>query len=58
MTCRLRRARSLEKKFLQTYSVWQETHQLEQADRWMSILGELLKLNPHYSVRHPFQGAF
>jgi len=58
MTYRLRRARSLERKFLQTYSAWQETHRLEQADRWMFLLGELLKLNPSYSVRCPFQGAF
>jgi hypothetical protein len=58
MTARIRKARCLEKKFLRFYSAWQETHRLEFADRWMNLLGELMKLNPRYSVRHPFEHAF
>ncbi|MBI4115709.1 MAG: hypothetical protein HY447_03940 [Candidatus Omnitrophica bacterium] len=53
-----RNLRSLEGEFLRFYSAWQETHRMEFADRWMRLLGELLRLNPSYSVRHPFDRAF
>jgi len=55
---KVRRIRSLERKFLGFYSAWQETHQWEFADKWMCLLSELLRLNPRYSVRHPFKRAF
>lgn len=58
MTTRIRKARSLERKFLRFYSAWQETHELELAEHWMTLLVELLRLNPGYSVRKPFQQAF
>jgi len=58
MSYKLRKLRVLERKFLRTYSAWQETHRLELADAWLSLLGELLRLNPRFSVRHPFQQAF
>lgn len=58
MTTRMRKARSLEARFLQFYSAWQENHQMELADRWMTLVGEIIKLNPSYSIRRPFQRAF
>ena len=58
MSHQIRKARLVERKFLRLYSAWQETHRLELADRWMTLLGELLRLNPSYSVRRPFQNAF
>lgn len=54
----LRKLRLLERKFLKCYSAWQETHRLEFAEEWLRHLGELLRLNPGYSARHPFQQAF
>lgn len=58
MTYRIRKERSIERKFLRLYSAWQETHRLEFAYGWMRLLGELERLNPRYSVRHPFDQAF
>ena len=55
---RLRKTRTLERKFLRLYSAWQETHRLELVIAWMTLLGELLKLNPGFSIRQPFQQAF
>ena len=54
----LRKLRVLERRFLKCYSAWQETHRLEFAHEWLHWVGELLRLNPSYSVRHPFQQAF
>ena len=58
MSRRLRKLRSLENQLLRVYSAWQETHRLELADQWMTVVGELLKIKPGYSVRQPFQQAF
>ena len=58
MTQKLRRIRDLETKFLRLYSAWQETHRLELVLICLSVFAELLKLNPHYSIRNPFQQAF
>jgi len=48
----------VEDEFLRVYSAWQMTHELRYAARWGRLLGELVKLNPRYSFRHPFQQAF
>ena len=53
-----RKLRFVEKKFLAVYSAWQETHRIELVLRCLVLLAELLKLNPHYSIRHPFEQAF
>lgn len=58
MSPRLRKLRIVERKFLRFYSAWQETHEMQFADQWMRLLGELLRLNPRYSIRHPFEQAF
>ena len=58
MTPRSRRFRTVEDEFLRVYSAWQMTHELRYAARWGRLLGELVKLNPRYSFRHPFQQAF
>lgn len=58
MTHKVRKLRSLEAKFLRSYSAWQETHRMEFAAACVTLLGELIRLNPSYSVRHPFQQAF
>ena len=53
-----KKMRLVEKRFLRVYSAWQETHRLELADKWLKLFGQLLKLNPAYSARRPFEGAF
>lgn len=58
MTRKVRKTRSVEKQFLKIYSAWQETHRHEFAQSCMKLLAELLRLNPKYSVRHPFDQAF
>lgn len=55
---RLRRLRLIERKLLRFYSAWQETHRLEFVDKSMQLVAEILRLNPHYSIRHPFERAF
>jgi len=55
---KLRKLRSIERKLLRFYSAWQETHRFEFADKWMQLAGEILRINPHYSIRRPFEQAF
>lgn len=54
----LRKFRSIEKRFLQRYSAWQETHRFELASEALHLLSQLLHLNPNYSARHTFDRAF
>ena len=58
MTARLREARLLERSLLKYYSAWQETHRIEFAERCMTLLGKILRINPHYSVQQSFRQAF
>lgn len=58
MSSRLRKIRVIERKLLRLYSAWQETHQLEFADQSIKLAAEILRINPHYSIRHPFERAF
>lgn len=58
MSKKLVKIRSMERKLLRCYSAWQETHRLEFAAKSMALVGEILRLNPHYSIRSPFERAF
>lgn len=58
MNKKLVKIRSIERRLLRFYSAWQETHRLEFADKSMELVGEILRLNPHYSIRSPFEQAF
>jgi hypothetical protein len=58
MSHRSRRFRTVETEFLRVYSAWQETHELRYATRWRRLFGELVRLKPRYSFRHPFEQAF
>lgn len=58
MSGKVRKLRATERKLLRFYSAWQETHRLEFADKSMHLFDEMLRLNPHYSIRNPFQQAF
>lgn len=58
MRTNLRRLRVIERKLLRLYSAWQETHRIEFAARSVELMGQILRLNPHYSIRNPFERAF
>ena len=50
--------RSKEKRFLQLYSLWQETRREDIQKRCLGLLGELVKIKPGFSLRGEFKGAF
>ncbi len=58
MTRRHRKFLTLERKFLKIYSAWEETHEWGLAEGSRRLLGQLLRLNPAYSLRRRFQRAF
>ena len=53
-----RKFRAKEKRLLQLYSLWHETRREEIQRRCLGLLGELLSLEPRFSLRHEFQLAF
>lgn len=53
-----RNLRAKEKKLLQLYSMWQETHQEDLQKKWLSLLGEVLSVDPSFNLRREFQMAF
>ncbi len=53
-----RKLRAIERKLLKLYSAWQETHRVEFAAQSMELMGQILRLNPAYSIRSPFERAF
>ena len=46
---------ALERKFRRIYSAWEATHRVEFAAQWLALVGELLRLNPNFSVHFPYQ---
>jgi len=53
-----RKFRDKEKKFLKLYSQWQETRREDLQRRCLWLLREILALDPRFSIRSEFQGAF
>ncbi len=47
-----------EKKFLQLYSLWQETRRDDLQKKCLGLLGEILRLRPQFSLRTEFNTAF
>ena len=52
-----RKFNSLERKFRRIYSAWEETHRVEFAAQWLTLVGELLRLNPNFSVHFPYHSG-
>jgi len=50
--------RSKEKRFLQLYSLWQETRREDIQKQCLGLLGELMRINPGFSLRSEFTAAF
>ena len=53
-----RNLRAKEKKLIQLYSLWHETHQDAVQKKWISLLGEVLTVDPSFNLRQEFRMAF
>jgi len=53
-----RKYKAKARRLLQLYSLWQETRREELQQKWMGLLGEILDLEPEFSLRREFQNAF
>jgi len=54
----VRKTRLKAKRLLQLYSLWQETRREEVEKECLGLLGEILAVNPKFSLRKEFQHAF
>jgi len=54
----VRSFRTKEKRFLQLYSLWQETRREDLQKECYRLLGEMVRLKPGFSLRSEFQTAF
>lgn len=54
----VRNLRAKERKLIQLYSLWHETHQEAVQKKWISLLGEVLSNDPAFNLRHKFTKAF
>lgn len=54
----VRKFRTKEKKLLQLYSLWHETHRDDVQRKCITLLGQIVAVNPSFSLRHGFQKAF
>ncbi len=50
--------RTKEKRFLQLYSLWQETRREEVQKKCLGLLGQLVQMKPGFSLRGEFKAAF
>ena len=46
------------RKLQRLYSLWHETHQPEVQKKYLAVLGEILSIEPNFSLRREFQNAF
>ena len=58
MRANVRKLRVKAKRLMKLYSQWHETHQAKIEKRYLSLLGEILAMEPHFSLRREFQRAF
>ena len=54
----VRSFRTKEKRFLQLYSLWQETRREDLQKNCLGLLGEIVRLKPGFSLRSEFETAF
>ena len=54
----VRSLRAKEKRLIQLYSLWHETHQDSVQKKWISLLGEVLTIDPSFNLRQEFRMAF
>jgi hypothetical protein len=53
-----RKFKAKAKRLMQLYSLWQETRREDLQHKCMGLLGEILDLEPGFSLRREFQAAF
>ena len=46
------------KRLMQIYSLWHETHEARLEHQYLRLLGEILQLEPGFSLKQEFQKAF
>lgn len=54
----VRKFRGKARRLLKLYSLWHETHREEIQRQYLLLLGEILVIDPHFSIRQLFQKAF
>ena len=54
----VRRFRAKESKLLRLYSLWHETHRDDIERQCLTLLGEILAVQPQFKLRNEFQNAF
>ena len=54
----VRNLRAKERRLIQLYSLWHETHQEELEQQCLKLLGEIMTAEPRFSLRREFQQAF
>ena len=54
----VRRFRVKARRLLRLYSQWHLTHQDDLERRYLTLLAEILAVNPRFSLRQEFQKAF
>lgn len=53
-----RNLRAKERKLIQLYSLWHETRQESVQRKWISLLSEVLSVDPSFNLRREFVVAF
>lgn len=54
----VRKFRAKERKLLRLYSLWHETHRDDLERQCLTLLGEILAVQPQFKLRNEFQSAF
>ena len=54
----VRRFRAKARKLLRVYSQWHLTHQEELERRYLTLLAEILAVNPRFNMHQQFRKAF
>jgi len=58
MTANVRKCKNKADRLLRLYSLWHETKRDEIRREFLTLLREVLALNPRFNLRHEFQKAF
>ncbi len=54
----VRKFQSKAKRLLRLYSLWHETHREDVQHKCMTLLSEILAVEPRFNLRREFQKAF
>ena len=54
----VRKFQTKARRLLKLYSLWHETQRDDVKKKCLRLLGEILMINPRFSLRHEFDSAF